>query len=306
MMHAMHDRTLAAIDLNLLVVLRALLTERHVTRAAARVGLSQSATSHALSRLRDIYGDPLLVRSGRTLSLTPRAAGLLPSLLRGLGDLESAVASEPEFEPSTARRTFTLNISDYLQALIIGPLLRQLAQRAPGIDLSVVVFPSSRELLDSGAVDLVVSVDIPELNGTSREKLFDEEFVCMVRRDHPDIKRAPSLAKYLAQRHLVIAPSGTPGSLVDTLLAKRGLERRVSLRVTNFLIAPVVVCETDLINTMPARLARHLAKTYPLRLLAPPLELPKFEYSMFWHPRLDRDPAQLWLREFVARVSRAS
>lgn len=306
MMHVMHDRTLAAIDLNLLVVLRALLTERHVTRAAARVGLSQSATSHALSRLRELYGDPLLVRSGRTLSLTPRAERLLPSLARGLGELESAVAPEPEFEPSTARRTFTLNISDYLQALIIGPLLRQLAQCAPGVDLSVVVFPNSRELLDSGAVDLVVSVANPELGGMSREKLFDEDFVCMVRRNHPDIKRAPSLARYLAQRHLVIAPSGTPGSLVDTLLARRGLERRVALRVTNFLIAPVVVCETDLVNTMPARLARHLARTYPLRLLAPPLELPEFEYSMFWHPRLDRDPAQLWLRELVGRVSRAS
>src|SRR6187551_2551345 len=106
-MHMAHERTLAAIDLNLLVVLRALLRERHVTRAAARVGLSQSATSHALARLRELYADPLLVRQGRALGLTPRAARLLPALERGLGDLESAVAGEPEFEPSTARRTFS-------------------------------------------------------------------------------------------------------------------------------------------------------------------------------------------------------
>ncbi|HVZ31217.1 MAG TPA: LysR family transcriptional regulator [Polyangiaceae bacterium] len=300
-----HDRTLAAIDLNLLVVLRALLSERQVTRAALRVGLSQSATSHALQRLRDSFQDPLLVRSGRALALTPRAASLLPVLERGLRELETALAGEPAFEPRTARRTFSIGTSDYLQALVMGPLLRELATRAPGVDLSVVVFPNLRELLESGAIDLALSVPLPELSPLRQEALFEDEFVCMVRRDHPRLKRALSLEKYVAQRHVVIAPSGTPGSLVDTALAERGLERRVALRVTNFLIAPVIVCETDFLNTMPARLARQLAKTYPLRLLAPPLELPRFEYRMFWHSRLDQDPAQRWLREFVAGVSKA-
>lgn len=304
-MHPVHDRALSAIDLNLLVVLRALLTERHVTRAAARVGLSQSATSHALSRLRELYGDPLLVRSGRALALTPRAARLLPALERGLGELGSALAGEPEFEPSNARRTFTLGTSDYLQALIVGPLLRGLATIAPGVDLTVVVFPNARELIESGEIDLVLTVSSQEMHGWRHEPLFDDGFVCMVRRDHPRIRKRLSLDAYLAQRHVVVAPGGTPGSLVDTALARRGLERRIALRVSNFLIAPVVVCETDLVNTMPARLARQLAKTYPLRLLEPPLELPEFEFSMLWHPRLDHDPAQRWLREFVAGVSKA-
>src|SRR5688500_15165648 len=125
-MHMLHDRALAAIDLNLLVVLRAVLRERHVTRDATSVGLSQSATSHAVSRLRDLLGDPLLVRKGRTLTLTPRAARRLPALNRGLDDLESAVAGEPEFDPTTARRRFTIGAADYLQALIVGPLLRKL------------------------------------------------------------------------------------------------------------------------------------------------------------------------------------
>lgn len=304
-MHMVHDRLLSSIDLNLLVVLRALLRERHVTRAATRVGLSQSATSHALARLRELYGDPLLVRSGRELLLTPRAAQLLPALERGLTDLEGAVAGEPAFEPSTARRTFSIGISDYLQALIMGPLLRKLATRAPGIDLSVVVFPNPRELVDSGAIDLAASVPLPELDTLLQETLFEEAFVCMVRRDHPGIRRTLSLEKYVAQRHVVIAPSGTPGTMVDSELSRRGLERRVALRVSNFLIAPVVVCETDFINTMPARLARHLARTYPLRLLPLPLDVPAFEYRLFWHPRVDRDPAQRWLRELVAKVARA-
>jgi DNA-binding transcriptional LysR family regulator len=304
-MHAMHDRALSAIDLNLLVLLRALLRERHVTRAAAQVGLSQSAASHALSRLRDLYSDPLLVRSGRTLTLTPRAAQLLPLLERGLGALESAVSAEPEFDPSTARRTFSIGMSDYMQALIMGPLLRKLAVLAPEVDLSVVIFPGLIDLVESGAIDLALTVSNAAPRNLPREALFEEAFVCMVRRGHPQIRRAPSLTKYLAQRHVLIAPTGTPGSIVDTALATRGLERRVALRVTNFLIAPVVVSETDFISTMPARLAHQLAKIYPLRLLPPPLDLPTFEHCMVWHPRLARDPAQLWLRGFVAAVSKA-
>jgi DNA-binding transcriptional LysR family regulator len=304
-MYVVHDRILASIDLNLLVVLRALLSERHVTRAAARVGLSQSATSHALSRLRELFDDPLLVRSGRLLSLTPRAVRLLPALARGLGELESAVAGEPAFEPSRARRSFSIGMADYLQALIMGPLLQQLAMRAPGIDLSVVVFPNQEDLIESGALDLALTITGREKRTLRYERLFEEEFVCMVRRDHPRIKKRPSLERYLRERHVVVSPSGTPGSLVDSVLAAQGLERRTVLRVTNFLIAPVVVCETDFINTMPTRLARRLTRYYPLKLVPPPIEFPRFGYCMCWHPRSDHDDAQRWLREFVAAVTKS-
>ncbi|MFL5306138.1 MAG: LysR family transcriptional regulator [Polyangia bacterium] len=300
-----HDRSLAAVDLNLLAILRALLSERHVTRAAARVGLSQSAASHALARLRDLYKDPLLVRSGRGLALTPRAAQILPALERGLGELHGTVRESPAFTPLTARRSFTIAASDYLQALIMGPLLRQLARQAPGVDLTMVVFPNAGQLAESGAVDLVISVFSPETRGLSHEPLFTEGFVCMVRRRHPRIRKAPTLAQYLAERHVVVAPTGTPGSLVDSTLEQRGVSRRIALRVTNFLIAPVVVCETDFVNTMPIRFAQRVAKTYPLRLLPPPFRLPTFEYAMFWHPRIDHDPAQSWLRSLVARVCAA-
>lgn len=305
-MHMVHDRVLSGIDLNLLVVLRALLSERHVTRAAARVGLSQSATSHALSRLRELLADPLLVRSGRVLSLTPRALRLLPTLERALGELEMVVSGESRFDPSTARRTFSIGMADYLQALILGPLLRRLATRAPGVDLAVVVFPNQQELIESGELDLALTVTGREKRSLRYEVLFEEQFVCMVRKGHPQIKKRPSLEKYLAERHVVVAPSGTPGSMVDDALAARGLERRVALRVTNFLIAPLVVSETDFISTMPARLAHRLTKNYPLRLVPPPVELPRFGYCMSWHPRLDQDDAQRWLRQFVAAVTKAS
>jgi DNA-binding transcriptional LysR family regulator len=303
-MHMVHDRTLSSIDLNQLVVLRALLHERHVTRAATRVGLSQSATSHALSRLRELFGDPLLVRRGRTLELTPRASRLLPLLQRGLSDLHSAVTAEPSFDPTTAQRTFTIGMADYIQALLMGPLLRELAKQAPGVDLAVVVFPNITELVDAGAIDLVLNVTLPEARALSSRPLFVEEFVCMVRKGHPQIGKTMTIAQYLAHRHVVVAPTGTPGSVVDSALEARGLARRVALRVTNFLIAPVVVSQTDFINTMPRRLARALAKTYPVRLVPPPIALPAFDFGMYWHPRNDHDPAQRWVRDLVASVSK--
>lgn len=301
-MHMVHSMPLGSVDLNLLLVLRALLSERHVTRAAARVGLSQSATSHALSRLRELYGDPLLVRTGRALELTPRATRLLPALERGMLDLQSALDPEPEFEPSRAKLTFNIGMADYMQAVVMAPLLRRLASAAPLIDLSVVTFPNLSELVDSGRIDLALDVADAAWRSQSSESAFDDEFVCMVRRDHPTVKKKLSLAQYVALAHVVVAPTGGPGSIVDTELEQRGLQRRIALRVSNFLIAPVVVCETDFISTMPRRLARQVAARYPLRLLPPPLPLPKFGFSLSWHRRLDQDPAHRWLRASCASV----
>ena len=299
-----HDSSLAAIDLNLLVVLRALLTERHVTRAAARVRLSQSATSHALSRLRELYQDPLLVRSGRSLQLTPRAQQLLPTLERGLSDLKAALDGEPAFVPATTRRTFSLGMADYNQAVVLGPLLRALELEAPHVDLTLINLPNLEELVEGGQVDLGLGLSgRPAATQLSSRALFEDEFVCLVREGHPKVGKKLSLEQYLALRHVVIAPGGTSGSLVDTELERRGLSRRVALRISNFLVAPVVVRDTDFVSTMPRRLALKLASAYGLQLLPTPIELPKFGLSLIWHPRLEHDPAQRWLRELVARVS---
>lgn len=302
-MHMVHDPPLSSIDLNLLVILRALLRERHVTRAAREVGLSQSAVSHALSRLRELFDDPLLVRRARTLDLTPRAVQLLPSLERGLSDLQSVVTAEPAFDPKTARRVFTLGMADYAQAVLLRPLLRKLEHAAPNVDLALGTQPNPEELLLEGRLDLgvVVSATVPA--ALSSQAFFDDGFVCAVRRSHPTVKAKLSLEQYLSLRHVLVAPGGGPGSLVDTELERRGLERRVALRVSNFLVAPIVVAETDFISTMPELLALRMAKRYRLRLVAPPLRLPRFGLSLAWHPRLDHDPAQRWLREFVARLS---
>jgi len=302
-MRMVHDMALSSIDLNLLVILRALLRERHVTRAARQVGLSQSATSHALSRLRELCGDPLLVRHGRSLELTPRATRLMPALERGLAELHGVVTREPAFDPKRARRLFSLGMADYVQALLLQPLLRSLRAAAPEIDLNVVTFPNLSELLESGKIDLAISVAAGIDPGLSTQALFDDGFVCMVRKGHPEVRGKLTLDRYLSLQHVMVAPTGTSGSFVDTELERRGLVRRVVLRVSSFLIAPIVVAETDFIATTPELLARRMAKRFALHLVPPPFRIPRFGLCLAWHPRFDDDPAHRWLRGFVSRAS---
>jgi DNA-binding transcriptional LysR family regulator len=301
-MHAMHTRQLRNIDLNLLLVLHALLTERHVSRAATRLGLSQSATSHALARLRELYGDPLLVRSGRALTLSPRALQLLPLLARGLGELSNAISEEPAFEPHSSRQTYNIGASDYAQVVVLQPLLARLAEQAPGVALNVNGSPHLIDLLESGEIDLALTPGAIPRSLSSR-LLFSDDFVCMVKRRGALARGKLTLSRYLAMPHVVVAPTGAPGSLVDTVLAQRGVSRRVVVRVPNFLVAPIVVGSSDYINTGPARLAQLLAQVYPLTLLPPPLPLPSFQLKLVWHPRLEHDPAQRWLRELLFELS---
>lgn len=304
-MHMVHERVLSSVDMNLLVVLRALLRERHVTRAASQVGLSQSATSHALSRLRELYGDELLVRQGRTLVLTPRAQALLPQLERGLTELASTISGEPAWDPATARKVFTLGMADYAQALLLGPLLKELEKQAPGVDLAVIISMDLNELLEKGTIDAAVNIGGRTPPAFKTRRLFSERYLCMVRKRHPEVGQKLSLARYLQLRHLVVAPNGAPGSVVDTQLAQRGCERRVAVRVPNFLTVPLIVAGSDFINTGPERLARRMARHHPIRLLPPPLPLPAFEMQLAWHARFDEDAAHEFLRGSITRVAAA-
>jgi DNA-binding transcriptional LysR family regulator len=248
------------------------------------------------------------VRRGRSLELTPRATLLLPSLERGLSDLQSVVTAEPAFDPKTARRLFRLGTADYSQALLMRPLLRHLEHAAPQVDLSVVTFLNLEEQIEAGGLDLGIVVTGAATAGSpvggslSTAELFSDQFVCVVRRGHPVVKDKLSMERYLSLRHVLVAPGGSAGSIIDTELERRGFERRVALRLSNFLTALSVVAETDLISTTPRLLARHMAKRFSLHLLPPPLRLPRFGMSLAWHPRFEADPAHRWLRTLVTRV----
>lgn len=302
----MHEMHLAGIDLNLLVTLDALLTEHSVTRAAARLGLSQSAVSHALGRLRELFSDPLLVRGRGGMLMTPRAESLIMPLRRGLADLGRVVASGATFDPGRDSRRFFAAATDYVEATLLPPLLAHVTRTAPGVDLDLRPLAADLALaLESGDLDVaMVAYRAPEAPGLRQKKLFAEDFVCVARRDHPAIDGdCLDLDTYTALAHALIAPSGRAGSVVDAALAELGRSRRVALRVPHFLVAPLVVAGSDLILTCPRRTAQALARTLPLTLLEPPLSLPAFDVWAVWHERYQHDPAHAWLRAAIQTAS---
>jgi DNA-binding transcriptional LysR family regulator len=305
-MHTVHDLDLAAIDLNALVVLDALLAERHVTRAAAKVGLSQSAVSHALARLRALLGDPLLVRGPRgALVATPRAEAIAPALRQALDGVRTAIRGEPRFDPATVRRSFRIGTGDYAELILLPRLVARLAREAPGVDLWVVPVPDdTAAALAAGAIDLAIGVwGAPSWPaGLYQRGLFDEDFRCVVRAGHPATAQRLTLARFCELDHLLVAPRGTPGGTVDNQLAALGRTRRVAVRVPHFLIAPHVIAASDLVVTIATRLARLYAEPLGLELIAPPLDLPPFTVSMVWHERAHHDPGHRWLRERLVEV----
>jgi DNA-binding transcriptional LysR family regulator len=304
----MHRMNLSSLDLNLLLVLRALLAERSVTRAAKVVGLSQPATSHALSRLRAVLGDPLFVRAGKALVPTPRAESLAVPLEAALVDLERALTGPAPFDPATAKRSFTVATSDYGALVLLAPLLARLSRLAPNIDLRVRDPGTSTgaEWLASGEVDVAFTPALSGFDppGTRAQRLFSERFVCLVRKGHPRVKEKLTLKAYAELPHAFIAPRGTRGGVVDDVLRERGLERRVALLLPGFLVAPQVIARSDLIVTLGERVARSYAGFLPLRILQPPVPLPGFSFQQVWHERVHADPAQAWLRSEIAQAAR--
>jgi DNA-binding transcriptional LysR family regulator len=299
---------LAAIDLNLLVALDALLAEGSVTRAAERVGLTQPAMSHALNRLRKLLDDPILVRTPRGMLPTPRAEELVAPIRRALGEIERALHHRPDFDPATATRTFTLSAVDFGEFLILPPLLARLRAEAPGVDLVVQALRLEEvlEQLEAGDVDLGIGVSLPpDLPRAYRQKLFDERFVCLVREGHPEVGDGPlSLEKFVSLSHALISPRGRKGGYVDRALEAIGLSRHVALMVPHFLVAPHVVAQSDLVLTLPARVGRAFADILPLRAIEPPLELASFTVTQFWHERQQKDPAHAWFRGLLVDVCR--
>ena len=305
-MHSMH---ISRIDLNLAVVLRALLDERSVSRAARRLRLSQSATSHALGRLRDAVNDPLFVRTRTGLVPTARAEAMAASLRASLDALEHTFFSPPAFDPGTVRRTFHVRPSDYVESLLFPSLLERLAEVAPGIDLFARPVSAEPSLaLEQGELDLLFQPPNSgeQTGGYHMQKLWDDQFVGLARRGHPLTRRRVTLERFARARHAVIAPRGQPGGgRVDEALRAHKRQRRIAFTTPSFLAAPHVVAATDLVMIVPARIAAALAGPLRLTTFAPPVEVPGFQIAMFWHDRHDSDPAHAFLRREIARAAAA-
>ncbi len=295
---------LAALDLNLLRHLDALLGERHVTRAAARVGLTQSAMSRSLAKLRARLDDALLVRGAGGLVPTPRAEALRLPLRRTLDELGALLGPTPAFDPATAVRSFTMAMADYGQAMLLPPLLARIRATAPGVE--IVAISAGADVsgaLDGGQVDLAFTPTRAGSAGTVWRKLFHEEFVCIARRGHPGVGARLTLARFLALSHVSITPGNRPGTPTDEALARQGRRRHIAVRVPTFLMAPVLVASSDLVGLYPARLASRAATMLPLTVHPPPFPLAGFDLHMGWHERHRHDPGHLWLRQQVIALA---
>jgi DNA-binding transcriptional LysR family regulator len=301
----MHGVHIEAFDLNLLLAFDALWTERHVTRAARRVGLTQSAMSHALGRLRLQLDDALFQPTPRGLTPTARAHALAPSIGEALAIVRRAVALDTRFAPAALQRTFTIGTTDYGELVLLPRLLTRLMREAPGVQLVVrrAVGVGARELA-SGEQDLVLGVGVPEGDGVRGEVLFSDRMVSLLRAGHPSARQPLTLRRFVELPHVLVSPQGHGDSAVDVALRERKLVRRLVLRVPHFLSAPLFIAESDAIITLPERVARAVAAQHRLVIKKPPLPLPGFSFSQFWHARNDGDAAHQWLRELLWAVAR--
>lgn len=295
------------LDLNLLIALDALLQAGSVTGAAARVGRSTPAMSHALGRLRRRLGDPILVRSGQRMVPTPRAEALREPVRDLVISANAVLGPAAAFDSATADRELRIRASDYVLSTLGTELDRRIAARAPGIRLRFSPnTPEDPEDVREGAVELAIGVYGSLPPECRIQTLFEERLVCVVRREHPTIRGRLSLAQYTEIPHVQIAPRGRPGGLVDRVLACEGRHRRVVRAVPFFLAGLQMVSQTDYLLTVPERLAEAWAERLDLRVLEPPLTFAPYAIVQLWHPRHEADAGHGWLRRHVMEAARAT
>jgi LysR family transcriptional regulator, mexEF-oprN operon transcriptional activator len=306
-MMAIDHINLGRFDLNLLVALDALLAERSVTRAAARVGLGQSAMSHNLARLRALFGDELLTRAPEGMRPTPRALALADPVRVALAQVAALVARDQAFDPRTAERLFRIGLPDSVEVLLGPALLAHLREAAPGVRLrlhSTDRLPLLDEL-DADRLDLGVGLGaLPHGQAHhKRRRLASDSYLCLFNAERVGIAPPISLEDYVRLPHVLTSLRPGERGVVDEALAELGLQRTVALTTPRFLAVPFLVAGAPVVTTMHAKLARLFAATLGLSLSPAPVALPEVSVSLLWHASYDQDPAHAWLRRTVARVA---
>ena len=304
-MTSIDHANLSRLDLNLLVAFDALLTERSVTRAAARIGLGQSAMSHNLARLRTLFGDELLTRGADGMRPTPRALALADPVRVTLSQIQAAVLQREAFDPSTADRTFRIGLADSIEVAVIPSLLARLSETAPAVSLRL--RPIDRrtilEDLDTGRLDLGIGVFDQGQIHHKRRALYSDNFLCLFNPAQVNFVPPLSLEDYLSVPHVLTSLTDDAHGAVDEALAKLKLKRSIALTTPGFLAVPFVLRRAPVITTMPSRLARYFADAFGLATSPAPIELPTFTISLLWHASFDHDPGHVWLRQTVAGLA---
>lgn len=290
------------IDLNLLVVFHEVFQARQISSVAKKLGLSQPAVSNALARLRKSFSDELFVRTAQGMQPTPLAEQLADPIAHALGSITRALNQHEQFDAATSKRHFTLAMTDVGEVYFM-PVLVDLCRRlAPQIGLAT-VRASSIDLkaeMETGRVDLAIGAFDDISGALYQRRLFQQNYVCMLRSGHPLAAKALSLKDFLAAQHLIVASMESPYDKINQQLEKAGIKASAHFTVPHFVAVPYIVSSTDLLVTVPQKLAERAAAPFNLQCVKPPLRLPSLQTNIFWHRRFAQDEGNQWLRNFIA------
>lgn len=296
---------LSGIDLNLLVVFDAMMEDRSTTRAARRVNLSQPAISHALNRLRHLFQDELFVRGASGMQPTARALEIAGPIRHVLVEIQG-VLDGTTFDPASSRRRFSVAVQNYATIVMLPHLVDRLREEAPGVELRSWPKDPVETLdgLEQGRIDMAIGHFDALPDRFASEELLTDELVCVMRWDHPLAGDGLTLDSYVAMPHLIVSVDGSDTDLIDPILARHGLERRVTMTVPHFLAASIVLSRSDMVATVTRRVAEAFAESRVLKILPPPFAVPTERFVMVWHRRLATHPAQVWLRGLFRDAAR--
>lgn len=293
------------IDLNLLVIFDAIYRSRNLTAAGRELGLSQPAMSQALGRLRSTFKDPLFVRLSRGFQPTPLANEVAPFLIRGLSEIRGSLERKI-FDASRSMRTFHIAQGDIAESVHLPRLLREISKTAPRVRLHTLEIPGPRlrDALGDGEVDLATGVDYDLGAGCRQAKLHDSEYACVMRADHPTIGSRLTLNQFKAAQHILVNPRGAAhhGQIIERALLRREVSARIAVEISHFNALAALITNSDLIATVPNLLAETMKQFAHIKILSPPISLPKFTVSLYWHERFHRDPGNIWLRTLYLRL----
>jgi DNA-binding transcriptional LysR family regulator len=291
---------MASLDLNWLNVFVAIYKTQNVSRAAQSLGMEQASASIVLNKLRHHFDDPLFCRTVQGMAPTPRASAIYPDLLHALALLEKASGTPQAFVPAQAQREFRLCMTDISEIVLLPRLINHLQRTAPGVVVQAeTISGDSRRKLESGEIDLALGF-MPDLEaGFYQQALFAQDFVCLAAQSHPRIQAALSREAFIHEGHITVSSSGTGHSIVDKVLAKNGIQRRVVLRVQSFLGVARIVAQTEFLVIVPRQLGMALAQQERVQLLEPPIALPHYKVKQHWHERFNLDAGNQWLRQSI-------
>ncbi|KAA3448463.1 LysR family transcriptional regulator [Mesorhizobium sp. SARCC-RB16n] len=289
------------LDLNLLVVLDALMNERNLTAAARSINLSQPAMSAAVARLRDFFRDELFTMRGRELVPTPRAEGLAPAVREALLHVQLSIISWDMFNPAQSERCFKIGISDYMTLVFFQAVVQRVAREAPAVSFELLSLTDDPdELLRRGEIDFLVLPDVFMSSAHPKAALFDETFVCVGCPTNEQLSGQLTFEQYMSMGHVAAKFGRTrQPSIEEWLLLEHGIKRRLEVVVQGFSMIPPLLPHTDRIATLPLRLVKHFAKAVPLRIVELPLPLPAFTLALQWPALHNSDSASIWMRDIL-------